>query len=187
MLFSKAVDEEQKDTEFFIELYEKYRLAMYKIALNYVKDSHAAEDIVQDTTLRLFERKDRLKKLKDGALTSYIVFTTKSVTKNYLRKQNVEMQYFETVDISDLEFKAADTAPQPEEAAIISVAFGKVWDTLPASTRELLVCKHIVGLNDKEIAEQLGCSPDSVRMMLTRARRQLIEVAEKGGYVHESE
>ena len=59
--------------------------------------------------------------------------------------------------------------------------FIKVWDTLPEDTRELLAGKYILRMSDAELAEEFCCSPDSIRMKLTRARRRALEMMKEGG------
>ena len=36
-------------------------------------------------------------------------------------------------------------------------------------------------MSDAELAEEFGCSPDSIRMKLTRARRRALEIMREGG------
>ena len=78
-----------------------------------------------------------------------------------------------------------DNAPLPEEVVIMDEKkrdFLKVWDTLPDDTRELLADKYILRMSDAELAEEFGCSPDSIRMKLTRARRKALEMIKEGGF-----
>lgn len=77
-----------------------------------------------------------------------------------------------------------DKSPLPEEVALMNERideFGKVWMTLPEDTRTLLAGKYILGLSDTELAEQYGCNPNSIRMKLTRARRQALKIFQEGG------
>ena len=37
-------------------------------------------------------------------------------------------------------------------------------------------------MSDAELAEEFGCSPDSIRMKLTRARRKALEMIKEGGF-----
>lgn len=59
--------------------------------------------------------------------------------------------------------------------------FGRAWMALPEETRSLLAGKYLLGLSDAELAEQYGCRPDSIRMKLTRARRQALKILREGG------
>lgn len=46
-------------------------------------------------------------------------------------------------------------------------------EALPPTYREALRLRYVVGLSNKEIAEQLGRTPEYVRMLLARARHKL--------------
>ena len=53
---------------------------------------------------------------------------------------------------------------------------------MPKRDWDILFGKYIMGYSDKELAVQRGCSQDSIRMALTRARRNARKLLdEKGG------
>lgn len=60
--------------------------------------------------------------------------------------------------------------------------FIEIWDSLPDDTKILLEGKYILGLSDEELATEFDCSPDSIRMKLTRARRLALEKIKEGGF-----
>ena len=58
----------------------------------------------------------------------------------------------------------------------------EIWHELPEEDQLLLEGKYIWELSDKELAEDHGCKPDSIRMKLTRARRRALQhLSEKEG------
>ena len=67
-----------------------------------------------------------------------------------------------------------------------------VWDTVilkkQLSKKEwrLLELKYMAGYSDSEIAEEIGCVPDSVRTLLLRARKRAKAIL-SGQNTHESE
>ena len=50
----------------------------------------------------------------------------------------------------------------------------EIWPMLSEDQRFILEGKYILGYSDKELAEQLQCNPSSIRMKLTRARRNAL-------------
>ena len=101
---------------------------------------------------------------------------------------NLEHRHFADIDLSSSEFIAIDNAPLPEEVILMSERreeFIEVWNTLPNDTKFLLEGKYILGLSDKELAAEFDCSPNSIRMKLTRARRQVIKLVKEGGFSFE--
>ncbi|OUN10095.1 hypothetical protein B5G42_11275 [Flavonifractor sp. An91] len=52
----------------------------------------------------------------------------------------------------------------------------EVWDLLPEDDQLLLEGKYILGQEDTELADMLGCKASSIRMKLTRARRRAFQL-----------
>ena len=75
----------------------------------------------------------------------------------------------------------------PEENLILTEqkhAFIKIWQELEQEDRFLLEGRYILRYTDRELAEEIGCQPNSVRMKLTRARRKVLKqmkIHSKGG------
>ena len=133
--------------------------------------------------IKLIEKEDLLTAFDSCTLRTYVVYTIRNMSISFLRRQardkgklvQIDENYFETAGIFD-------NAPLPEEAVLMNERkdeFVKVWKTLPDNVRELLAGKYILHLSNEELAEEFGCSPNSIRMMLTRARRQALEKIKK--------
>lgn len=188
MFIIMALCDNEDSRQFFIDLYRDYRPLMYRMALVYVTNPSSAEDLVHDALVKLIEKEDTITKFRRCTLTSYIVYTIRNLSTNYLRRQSIEQQHRVDVDISSNEFLAVDNAPLPEEVMLMNerrVEFIEIWDTLPDDTKILLEGKYILGLSNKELATEFDCSPDSIRMKLTRARRHVMKLAKEGGFSFE--
>ena len=57
-----------------------------------------------------------------------------------------------------------------------------IWCCLERDTRMLMEQKYILRWSDEELAEILGIQPQSVRMRLTRAKRELMAQLQKNGF-----
>ena len=172
MFIIMALCNDEDSSQFFRALYEQYKPLMYNIALRYIKDPSSAEELVHDAIVKLIEKEDTIVKLERCTLTAYIVYTIRNLSMNYLRRKNLEHRYFADV----------------EEVVMMSERrenFIKIWNTLPDATRTLLEGKYILGLSDNELAIEFCCSPNSIRMKLTRARRQVIKLVKERGFSFE--
>ena len=188
MFIIMALCNDEDSSQFFRALYEQYKPLMYNIALRYIKDPSSAEELVHDAIVKLIEKEDTIVKLERCTLTAYIVYTIRNLSMNYLRRKNLEHRYFADVEISSNQFKIVDNTPLPEEVVMMSERrenFIKIWNTLPDATRTLLEGKYILGLSDNELAIEFCCSPNSIRMKLTRARRQVIKLVKERGFSFE--
>ena len=77
-----------------------------------------------------------------------------------------------------------DPALSPDELVLIAEekdALIQAWKKLPHSDRRLLEGKYFEGYTNSQLADVCQCKPDSIRMKLTRARKVLLSLLQKGG------
>ena len=174
------------DQEFILCIYEQFKRIMFSTAKKYVADITVVEDLVQDAIVKLLSKISTLRRLSQGSLSAYIVITVRNISINYLKHQNIVDHH-----CADSEFNYDDTeyqpyTPSPEEILLINEKkneFRKVFDLLPDKDQDVLRGKYILGLTDMELAELYGCKVNSIRMVLTRARRNALAVmTEEFGY-----
>ena len=110
MFIIMVLCDDEDSRQFFIDLYREYRPLMYSIAMRYVNNLSSAEDLVHDALVKLIEKEDTITKLSRCTLTSYIVYTVRNLSKNYLRRMNLEQRHFADVDLSSRDFLAIDNA-----------------------------------------------------------------------------
>ncbi len=185
LFFIMAMCDNEDSLQFFTELYMRYRSLLFRVASKYICDVCAVEDIIQDSFLKLIEKEELLRTFNGCTLRTYIVYTVRNTAISCVRKKARENLHQTSMDESFETTCVADSAPLPEEVVILDEKkreFTEVWDTLPEDTRELLAGKYILRMSNEELAEEFGCSPDSIRMKLTRARRKALEILREGGF-----
>lgn len=129
-----------------------------QFAYTYVHDRQLAEDITQDTFLRLYEWHY---KNPDRPLTADWLYTTAHHRAiDYLRKARHER-------VSDTDFEPIGTA---DESWSNRLAVQAVLDHLPSVDRECLWLFYYADWSTEEIARHLGISIIAVRTRLSRAR-----------------
>jgi len=176
-----------KDKKFIEELYEDFNRLMFKTARGYVSHLQDQEDIVQSAIEKLIRRTDRLRKISRCGLPSYVVYTVRSVSVDFLRVRNrlVARTVSLDSDLPDWETAGWSELPDMDGYLISEERKGllrKAIKELPEEDQLLLEGRYVWGLSDKELAEDVGCKPDSVRMKLTRARRKALRyIKEKEG------
>ena len=172
--------------QFFTDLYLLYRPLMIREGLKYTDDLSVVEDLIHDAFIKFIEKEALLRSFSRCTLRTYIVYTIRNMSISFLRQQTrdkgklaqIDEDYFEAAGIFD-------NAPLPEEVVLMDerkAEFVKTWQTLPDDVRELLAGKYILQMDNKELAEEFGCSPDSIRMKLTRARRLALGKIKEGGF-----
>lgn len=116
-------------------------------------------------------------------MTCYVVYTTRSVSINYIKHKKVEIKhiyYIENTDMTkglgNFENESEIRLIRQEEMELLTDAISK----LPQSQKDLLYFKYILDMSDQDIAQVLGIAPSSVRQYLTRARRNAKSLMERG-------
>ena len=81
--------ENEDDRDFMSVLYERYRRLMLSEIYKLIHDSWVAEDLMQDTIVKLIDKVELLKTMDSKRLSAYVVTSAKNQARDYLRKAAV--------------------------------------------------------------------------------------------------
>jgi RNA polymerase sigma-70 factor, ECF subfamily len=153
----------------FRALFEKYKDTVYSVALRYSGDAAVAQDIAQDTFLKLF-----------SAVGS---FRGDSNFESWLYRMVVNScfdQRRRTRRLTPLLDGILDALRTPEVSVLdevlrveMSTYVRSVVDSLPDNQRMVVVLRYTQGLSYEEIAGILGCSAGTIASRLNRAHKVL--------------
>lgn len=170
--------QDPSDSEFMLWLYAEFKGLMYATAQKYICSSCTREDIVQDSLTKLIQKVDTLRLMEHCVLASYIVSTIRNTAINQLRTERQEKNY--QADLLDGSLPdLPDQAFSIDELLILKekrTGLSQIWSRLLPVDQVLLEGKYILGYSDAELAAQLGCKASSIRMKLTRARRNALKL-----------
>ena len=173
---------ESSDKEYIIWLYTEYKELMLATAYRYADTPQLAEDIIQDSIVKLIGKIDTLRSLEAPALSGYIVATVKNTSINMLKSKSREALHI--VSLSE-DFAADPLTETSLDVMMISSErknrLSDIWPELSEDEQVLLEGKYFLGLTDKELAERLQCKASSIRMKLTRARRKALSLLSERG------
>ncbi|PTN05931.1 RNA polymerase sigma-70 factor [Mangrovibacterium marinum] len=151
----------------FHSLFDHFYPSLCLFALKYVEDQHAAEDIVQDTFIKYWDKHidfDHAYKIK-----SYLYLVTRNSCLNYLRDRKKLAKIQEGADV-EADEKFLQYLMEEEAYRILYQAV----EQLPPQMR--LVIKHaLMGLKNSEIAEKMELSEHAVQAYKKRAYKKLRE------------
>lgn len=178
---SDLVRRVQRGDESALEaLYERHVDGLYAFVFYRVgRDSHIAEDVVQDTFLTALERLDHFDADR-GSLRTWLCITSRNVIRKHLRRARpagaVRLEaMFSRIDDTLAELLAVlDGAPLSDELIAREQTREMVAMTvanLPERYRDVLTRKYVSGLTVEELAVELSVSADAVKSLLARARR----------------
>ena len=154
--------------------------SVYNLALSMLKSREDAEDITQETYLRLWRT------IEDTAIESpraYILRTARNLALDLIRK-NSRRSEADTLKIGadgEFEIEIEDTSPdlRPDVAyykKLQKEAIRESIEELPPSARELIILRDVEGLSYSEIATMLGIAEGTLKSKLFRARERLRQI-----------
>lgn len=135
-----------------------------------VRSQAAAEDLTQDTFVRLWER--RSVPVDPAHLKNYVLRTGRNLALDFQRRERIS-PFIQGLE--HLEF-IADQAPTPEDIAAAREklhALSVAVEALPPRARQVFVMARIDGLTYVEISEKLGISPKTVFSHMVAALEKL--------------
>jgi len=169
-----AFDAGRAEMPSWAELVEEHADSVYRLAYRLSGNQHDAEDLTQETFMRVFRN---LKGYQSGTFEGWLHrITTNLFLDMVRRRQKIRMEAlpedYERVAGSDL---------TPEEAfstANLDPALQRALDGLSPEFRVAVVLCDVVGMSYEEIGETLGVKMGTVRSRIHRGRAQLRESLE---------
>ena len=159
----------QWDNQAIELLYDRYYRALVSYGCQFV-ENEVAEDIVQELFSVLWERRPLFNSVSQ--FSTYLYNTVHNSSLNHLRHQTVRNNYRQSIIDNLQEFMLVDdTSDIFNKEEIYRQLFAAI-DELPPRQREVfLLCME--GKKNKEIAEQLDISAETVKVQKRRAIAQL--------------
>ncbi len=157
----------------FDAVFAAYRRRIYGYLVRMTRRREVAEDLLQETFLRLAQHAKRLE--PDTRLGAWLFTVAHRLVQSWGRAQAVRTQLAGDLPAQE----PAGTERSPLEALADSqtqLALERAFAALPAAYREVALLVGIEGLQPTEVAEILGLRADAVRQRLARARAQLAEL-----------
>ena len=153
----------------FADLMREHYPFVYAIVIRLVKNSHDAEEVVQDTFLNAYRG---LTQLEDTTkFKSWLGEIAQNCGRNWLRKQRGD-----TVSIDEVSEQMLQTADSFDERLIQQEQrelIRRTMETLPQKDREIAHAYYLEGASYDELTSVHGLSYNAIAFRLSRAKRQL--------------
>jgi len=152
-------------------LYERYYRKMYVVALRYAKTTFEAEDVLQESFIKIFQN------IKDFSFESSLDYWIKRIVVNTALKQNRKI--LEKMHMEDI----TDMRDEPvEDIALSAYNFQellKMIQQLSTGYQMVFNLYAIEGYKHSEIAEMLGISEGTSKSQYSRAKTLIQKMLEK--------
>jgi len=157
----------------YLAVYNDFYGVMYHLSLSYLHDSKIAEEIVQDTFLKLWEIRDTLN--EQFNLRNFLYTITKNNCLNYLRNQKIILKHQQNLKYLEMQFnyEALEKLGNYMEFEELRKKIDQAIDSLPNDIRETFLLSRFEELHYKEISDRQSISIKTVEARMTRALKIL--------------
>jgi RNA polymerase sigma-70 factor (ECF subfamily) len=171
---------EELEMEFW-EIYDQYYTKVRGFILSLVKDHWVADDLIQETFLRI---QQNIESLRDPSkLSSWIFRIAYNFCQDHFRqwkavRRRESTGLEQTEGLEEAFIQEASIQKELEQRQMGECVQNQI-DLLPGPLRAVLVLFDIMELSHQEIADTLGITIENVKVRLHRARRKLKAILEE--------
>ena len=164
---------QRREPQALAELYDRYGGMVYRLALRIVRDSGIAEDLVQETFLRAWNRAAAFDSQR-GAAGPWLLAIARNRSLDYLRAQSRRVA--NTLELNETEHPAR-FVDFPAEALNFDLArqVKHALEQLGPDERAAIELAYFEGLSQSEIAERMAQPLGTVKTWMRRAMARMRE------------
>jgi RNA polymerase sigma-70 factor (ECF subfamily) len=165
------------DADAFEQIHAEFNARLFNFLCRLSNSRDVAEDLLEETWLRLVKHSRRLQ--PETRLAAWLFTVARRVHVSYVRSRVLEDSA--AVGLIAL-WPSAVARASPFEAAAASELERRIERALasiPLSSREALLLVAAAGLDHTDAAAVLGVTPEAFRQRLSRARASLARAIEK--------
>ena len=161
------------------QLYSLYESAVYAIAYSILNNVEQAEDVTQDTFLKIYSYLDDIEKVGSRRTKAFITKIVKNTAIDIYRKNQKISTYSESVE----DTMSEDTDPANiVERQLVTLykldALDSAMSDISDYLRKIITMRYGYELKMTEIADILGKDSATIRKQMERARKYLAEKLE---------
>jgi len=151
----------------FLDTIYPVRHQLYRFAKRLLKNDMDAEDIVQETLVRLWERKEKLHEYRSAA--AFAITITRNLCFDKIKSKGYRTNEVLENDIEQQELNPYMITKEKNTFQLIN----KLINNLPENQRMVIHLRDIEHYELNEISKLTGLTPNNVRVSLSRARKSI--------------
>lgn len=162
------------NTNYFREVYEKYRDEMFYTAYEILHNRQDAEDVIHETFVTLLECPGEIRKNSSKKNRNYILTIVKNKSYNLIKRRRYRsdrefvIEMLEDVMEEELDGKLI----RMEQKKLVTEALRRMNDTY----RDILIFQYYYEMSITDIARIFGKTPDNIRHLSLRAKKKLKKI-----------
>jgi RNA polymerase sigma factor (sigma-70 family) len=151
-------------------LFERHHARLYRYCLRMTGNRSAAEDLVQETFMKMLKYKATFK--DDSELVPWMFGIGRNACLAHFRRTANGHVLTDDLDEATTPSEPFETPEHDQESELVHRALQR----LPLERREVLVLSRFEFKSYEEIAQALDCSVGAVKVRVHRAMKQLREI-----------
>ena len=163
------------DENAYIELVNRYKDKLINFIFNYLGDLESSEDVVQETMIKLYQKKHYYKEIAKFSTWLYTIaknLANTELRKRKQRKTTLLSQF--SKDDKTYELPSNDPEPGQEiQTDIVNKIIRDAVDQLSEKFKIVIVLRDIQGFSYEDISEIINVPIGTVKSRINRARLQL--------------
>lgn len=156
------------DAESFKKEFLPYHRKLYAVAYRLLENADDAADVVQDTYLKLWDKREQLAHIENAE--AFAVSTTRNLCLDLLRS-NRYLQTRESSALDEIEESVMAEDDQERHEQVRQVR--DIIAHLPPTQRQVVMLHDVEGCDYGEIERATGFSYSNIRTLLSRARKKI--------------
>jgi RNA polymerase sigma factor (sigma-70 family) len=168
---SVLVQASQTDPQRFAELYDRHAPDIHRYVARRLGDS-AADDVVAETFLVAFRRRDRFDPSR-GAARPWLYGIASNLIAGHRRSEVMQYRVLAKTAVDPVVESHRDRAEERVAAAAVTRQLGAALARLAKRDRDVLLLVAWESLTYDEVAQALGIPIGTVRSRLNRARKKV--------------
>jgi RNA polymerase sigma-70 factor (ECF subfamily) len=165
---------QRRETQAMADLYDRFGRLVYSVIYAIVRDTGVAEDLLQETFLRIWNRAAGFDAAR-GALGPWLLTVARNRAIDHIRSAGVR-NFKKTLELGEREHKSQEIGIELDlqnkaQAVIIKTAMQRLTD----NQRRVIQMAYYEGLSQSEMAEKLGEPLGTVKTWVRSALRKLRE------------
>ena len=159
----------------YIELVNRYKDKLINFIFNYLGDIESSEDVVQETMIKLYQKKHYYKEIAKFSTWLYTIaknLANTELRKRKQRKTTLLSQFSKDDKMYDLPSNDNDVG-QEIQTEIVSKIIREAVDQLSEKFKTVIILRDIQQLSYEDISEIIDVPIGTVKSRINRARLQL--------------
>jgi RNA polymerase sigma factor (sigma-70 family) len=143
---------------------------LFRLSFRMLENHEEAEDVVQDALIKLWTRREELKKY--SSIEAFAMTITKNISLDRIRSKSFREERLTDRQAVSLKHDPGDVLEREDFSGFIK----KIIENLPDQQKAIMHMRDIEGMEYEQIAEVIGLNVNAIRVNLSRARKHVRDV-----------